>query len=327
MSKIQWTEKTWNPVIGCTRVSEGCRNCYAEKMANRMAANPMTPQYRGIAEGGRWTGEVRCLPEKLAEPLKWRKPCRVFVNSMSDLFHPDVPDEFIDQVFAVMAEASHHVYQILSKRPDRLRDYLRPAEDLWSERWPCAAYRLIGECEPYRFPLRNVHLGVSVEDQATANERIPLLLQTPAAVRFVSLEPLLGPVRLRSRWLHEMQSTKAEYQRPALRWAIVGGESGPKARPCDVAWIRSIVEQCRSAEVAAFVKQLGAVPFEGDGKHRHVSGSRSFGVVCDEGDPCPHCGKRPITWWPTLALRSRSGSDPDEWPEDLRVREYPEVTS
>jgi hypothetical protein len=186
--------------------------------------------------------------------------------------------------------------------------------------------------------LPNVHLGVSVEDQQAADRRVPLLLQTPAAVRFVSAEPLLGPIDFRflqpgdpATEIDAVSGTHGVL-RPhrghcdRLDWVIVGGESGHDARPCDVAWIRSIVAQCRDARVPCFVKKLGALPFVGDGWHTHVVGHVSHGVHCDQGDPCPHCGRHPTTHWPRLPLQDRKGGDPAEWPADLRVRQFPEAT-
>jgi protein gp37 len=295
-SKIEWTDTTWNPVT---------------KVADR------------FWKGRKFT-DVQFHADRLDQPLRWRKPRRVFVNSMSDLFHYDVPDDFIDRVFAVMALAPQHTFQVLTKRPERMRRYM--ARQVVGQadgftygdriavvacgvlralpvRLANAVARRTGLLRP-KWPPPNVWLGVSVEDQSAADERIPLLLQAPAAVRFLSCEPLLGPVDLRrvstgmclglpmadgSRWLGS---------KPGIDWVIVGGESGPGARPCDVAWIRSIVEQCQVAGVPVFVKQLGAVP------------------VCVDGDSI----------WDRfqLGVRHPKGGDPDEWPEDLRVREFPQ---
>jgi protein gp37 len=344
MTGIEWTDETWNPVRGCRRVSEGCRNCYAEAVASRFSGPGMP--YEGLASEGRWTGAVRLVPERLDQPLRWRKPRRIFVNSMSDLFHEGLADEQIEAVFGVMAACPRHTFQVLTKRPERMREWFSTPSGLETRQEGVAreAERIAGVTFDPRggdgwlypraltieqlakrvrwpgWPLPNAWLGVSVENQATADERIPLLLGTPAAVRFLSVEPILGPVDLFAKC--------PPFYAPHLRsdrigWVIVGGESGPNARPCDVAWIRSVVEQCREAGVPCFVKQLGALPFEGDGRHTHVSGDRDYGVVCDQGDPCPHCGKRPTTNWPRLALRDQKGGDLEEWPEDLRVREFP----
>lgn len=279
---IQWTDATWNPVRGCTRVSTGCGGpnheggCYAEKIAARFSG-PGQP-YEGFAErtrhGGRWTGRVALIPDKLTEPLTWRKPRRIFVNSMSDLFHEALPDEAIDQVFAIMALARQHQFQILTKRPDRARQYLLAEDRCDSIGMAQRGFDATATCyerldQDALWPLHNVWLGTSVEDQETADERIPHLRATPAAVRFLSCEPLLGPLRI---------------DLDGIDWVIIGGESGPNARPCDLAWIRSLRDQCRAADVPLFVKQLS-------------SG-----------------GAKPI-------------KEMEEFPEDLRVREFPEARS
>ena len=302
MSKIEWTEVTWNPVVGCSPVSEGCRNCYAAKEAIRLAGNPHpavrgayqgTSEMRGTGSDRRavFTGVVRCLPKRLDQPLRWRKPRRVFVNSMSDLFHPDVPFDFIDQVFAVMALTPQHTYQILTKRPERMAEYLEgDMDDLGYRLCGAAAQFVVGDPGPAPpWPLRNVWLGTSVEDQAAADERIPHLLNTPAAVRFVSCEPLLGWVAL-DRWLLESEPPHAPVV-DGLGWIIAGGESGPCARPCSLLWIRELVEQGLFAGVPIFVKQLGAKPFHPD-----------FGDI---------------------PLKDRKGGVPLQWPVDLRIREFP----
>lgn len=262
---IEWTHRTWNPVRGCSRVSEGCRNCYAERIAARYSGTHL-PFYgfarSADAHGGiRWTGRVELIREKLDEPLGWKEPQRVFVNSMSDLFHEKLANREIARVFATMADAKQHTFQVLTKRASRMLD--------WTTR------KSVREESPARFsvwPLPNVWLGVSVEDQATADERIPPLLQTPAAIRFVSYEPALGPVDF-SSWLNGREEHGSPFSDPPARtvggcvgwtppldWLIVGGESGPGARPFDVQWARDTVEQCRGADVPVFVKQLGTRP-------------------------------------------------------------------
>ena len=214
---IEWTDKTWNPVTGCTKVSAGCKNCYAERLFPRPYP-------------GRAFTDVRLHPERLRQPFHWRKPRRVFVNSMSDLFHEAGPDEFLDQVFAVMALRPRHVFQCLTKRPERMQRYLNSrakSVEYWERQAREFGYtfkfqwegEVIGTCP---FPLPNVWLGVSVEDQEAADARIPLLLETPAAIRFLSCEPLLGRIDLRLD----------QYKR--LDWVIVGGESGPRARSMDL---------------------------------------------------------------------------------------------
>lgn len=282
---IQWTDATWNPVSGCSKVSLGCKNCYAERDWARLSKNPKSPYF------GRAFTDVKCHPERLDQPLRWRAPRRIFVNSMSDLFHEDVPSLFISHVFAIMALTKEHTFQILTKRPARMREYLLEIQndDKDLQRWgrcapekhPCSA----GYIEDRDWPLANVWLGVSVENQAAADERIPILLDTPAAVRFLSVEPLLEHV--------DLGITR---RTPKLDWVIIGGESGPNARPCNVDWIRSILNYCRAAKVPAFVKQLGANP---------DLGFDEFNLR----------GANP--------LFDRHGGDPAEWPADLRIRGFP----
>lgn len=318
---ISWTDATWNPIRGCSKVSAGCKNCYAEKVAARFSG-PGQP-YEGTVRDGHWNGQIRFVPDMLAQPLKWKRPRRIFVNSMSDLFHEDVPFEFIAAVFGVMAACPQHTFQLLTKRPERAVEFFE-----WTEANPsrysipeqcglCAfnAIEAAGQCGTPRFgpgllakndawPLPNVHLGVSVEDQPTADDRIPLLLQCPAAVRFVSYEPALGPVDFDDTrdWLTPVVTKPSDA--PRLDWIIVGGESGPEARPFDVAWARSTIEQCRAAGTNCFVKQVGAHPWDGPGS--------LWGA-----DPTIRSG--------VIRLSDRAGADPSEWPEDLRVQEFPEV--
>ncbi len=249
---IEWTEATWNPVRGCTKVSEGCRNCYAMGVAYRFSG-PGQP-YEGLAHKvngkAEWTNKVVVVPELLHAPLRWRKPRRIFVNSMSDLFHPDVPDNAIEAVWRIMGSCPHHTFQILTKRPERMARLLRS----WQGRHE---YHL-------RRPLPNVWLGVSVENQQAADERIPWLLRTPAAVRWLSCEPLLGEVSLAHyiiddwtrigddvHYHHDGDVTRA------LHWVVVGGESGPHARPMHPQWAQSLRDQCQAAGVPFFFKQWG----------------------------------------------------------------------
>lgn len=238
---IEWTDRTWNPVTGCTKVSPGCDNCYAESIARRFAGGKAFPN--GFDVTLHW--------DRIEAPLRWRKPARVFVNSMSDLFHDDIPHSFLIDVFATMAATPQHSYQILTKRHGRMRSLLNRGDfraSVWDQ------FRAItrGAMDTWAWPLPNVWLGVSVEDQQRADLRIPALVQTPAAVRFLSCEPLLGAVDL-SRWL----TLDPELSR--LHWVIVGGESGPGARRMELDWAEEIVEQCQSAlGTAVFVKQLGS---------------------------------------------------------------------
>lgn len=253
-TKIEWTDKVWNPVVGCTKVSQGCKNCYAERI------------YERFHHGSKFT-DVHCYPFRLVEPRHWKKPARIFVNSMSDLFHKDVPDEFIYHVFKAMSETPWHTFQILTKRPERM-------------------YRLANKIRgmlPDR--LNHVWLGVSVEDQKTADERLPWLFSTRATVRFVSCEPLLGPVDL-STWLfccprcgqrpmtgdiskwrfngdlwehhHDYPVGHIQVERDLLplEWVIAGCESGPHARTADPNWFHSLRYQCRAAGVPFFLKQM-----------------------------------------------------------------------
>lgn len=323
MSNIEWTDETWQVTAGCNMVSSGCANCYAEKMAWRLLCmaeadleagkdpKRKRPYLHVLNEGGGWNGRVLTLPDRLTDPLRWKRPRRIFVNSMSDLFHEDVPFEFIDRVWAVMALCPQHTFQILTKRPERMAEYVNRRgaavahyDALWkfSDAYPHVAKRLPESPESGDpWPLPNVWLGTSVEDQKAADERIPHLLGCPAAVRFLSCEPLLGPVDL-LRFLDpdplRIGVRNAFAQVPD--WVIVGGESGPKARPCDVGWIRGVVRQCREANMPVFVKQLGSFPF------------------CDSatGNPAD------IAMF-ERRLADRKGGDPAEWPEDLRVREWP----
>ncbi|MDA8256321.1 MAG: phage Gp37/Gp68 family protein [Betaproteobacteria bacterium] len=264
---IEWTDATWNPITGCAKVSQGCKNCYAERTWERLSANPKTVYFE------RAFTDVRCHPEHLDQPLRWSKPRRIFVNSMSDLFHPDVPFQFIADVFAVMSCTTRHTYQVLTKRPGRMLEFFSwlTFEEYPFFGWPdqVQATKVWPSWQPYRegkqggydncgpsWPLVNVWLGVSVEDQATADERIPMLLQTPATVRWVSAEPLLGPICLYD-WIGPWGSP-GELQAPAmLDWVVAGGESGPKARPMHPGSARSLRDQCAAAGVPFLFKQWG----------------------------------------------------------------------
>lgn len=314
-SSIEWTDATWNPIRGtkgrhhCVRISEGCKNCYAATMNHRFKG----PDYVKGAD------TPRLDEDALLEPLRWKRPRRIFVCSMTDLFMDEHTDEMIGRVWGMMEQAEQHTFQVLTKRAKRMQEWLSNF--------------------PAHMTLPNVWLGVSAENQERADERIPHLLQTPAAVRFVSAEPLLGPINLDNgecSWLSCRSKVTAEaYETMSVKqqedhhccesfdahgnhyrgidWVIVGGESGPGARPCDVSWIRSIKEQCQGAGVPVFVKQLGARPFEGRGDETPHT--------CDHGN-CP---------LGALHLKNEKGKrDPKggwmmSWPEDLRVRQMPEV--
>ncbi len=293
-SQISWTDTTWSPVTGCTKVSQGCKHCYAEReVTQRWSKNPKSIWY------GRAFTDVRCHPEKLEEPLRTKKPKKIFVCPRGDLFHENVPDDFIDSVFGVMWSCLYlrrncidgHVFQILTKRPERMQKYLSTNR---SETWARHAVHYGGGFEPdgiydqvlYQSsePHPRIWLGVSVEDQQIANERIPLLLKTPAALRFISAEPLLGAIDLlclddyglKPKWRNEpgtynvlegrwiaavndpdFENSSVETDLTKLDWLIVGGESGKNARPMHPEWVRSLRDQCVSTGVPFFFKQWG----------------------------------------------------------------------
>ncbi|HWA91606.1 MAG TPA: phage Gp37/Gp68 family protein [Rhizomicrobium sp.] len=216
-TQIEWTDATWNPVTGCTKITAGCDHCYAERFSERFRGVRGHPFEQGF--------DLTLRPERLSQPLVWRKPRMIFVNSMSDLFHKEVPREFIDRVFATMEAAHWHVFQVLTKRSSLMRDYLK------------TRYRDLQ-------PPQHIWLGVSVEDHK-ARSRIAHLRQAPAAIRFLSIEPLIGPV--------------GSLELAGIDWVIAGGESGPRARPVDIEWMRDIRDQCRSQRVAFFFKQWGGI--------------------------------------------------------------------
>jgi protein gp37 len=226
-SAIEWTDATWNPTTGCDQVSPGCDHCYALTLAKRLQAmgNPRYQRDGNPRTSGAGFG-LTIHEDKLAEPYHWRKPRRVFVNSMSDLFHASVPTEFIHRVLGVMADVPQHHFQILTKRPRRMLTVVHA----WYEK-------------SERNILPNVWLGTSVEDQKWADKRIPLLRDAPAAVRFLSCEPLLGPIHLRDLG--------------SIDWVIVGGESGWEARSMETTWVRGLRDQCQTAGIAFFFKQWG----------------------------------------------------------------------
>lgn len=414
MTNIEWTDRSWQVTHGCEKIAAGCRNCYAIRDAHRMAGHP-NPKISGPRQGLTrkvgdlidWTGVVRPAPENLDKPLRWRKPQRIFVNSNSDLFHKDVPFEFIAAVYGVMAACPHHTFQVLTKRPERMREFFE-----WVERHELcveskAQYGFIDgvnavsdvmirhffksqpglgrinfEVEPPEWPLPNVWHGVSVATQADADKNIPVLLQVPSAIRFVSAEPLVSEVYLQQNWLRASthqhlrldiagalqnkhfrgfmedgkpmpeSAVKLELERrfaagekyfpmgdcpefstetgcpghrnPALDWVIVGGESGPGARPFDIAWARSIIQQCKAAGVPVFIKQLGSRL------------EANFYDECRDDWEELHGGEWPDPYiWTSkpyqphidemvhLKTKDRKGGDPEEWPADLRVREFP----
>ena len=218
ISSIEWTNATWNPVTGCTKISPGCKHCYAETFAERFRGVPGHPYEQGF--------DLRLVPEKLAEPLRWGSPKMIFVNSMSDLFHDDVPDDYIARVVHVMRLADWHTYQVLTKRPERMRELLRGPLSFASE-------------------LRHVWWGTSVENRKHGLPRIDILRNSPAVVRFLSIEPLLEDL--------------GKIDLEGIGWVIVGGESGPGARPMKEEWVISLRDQCKDAGVPFFFKQWGGV--------------------------------------------------------------------
>ncbi|MFJ6608155.1 DUF5131 family protein [Streptomyces lydicus] len=291
-SAIEWTDATWNPVTGCTKVSPGCDNCYADTFSER---------WRGIAGHYFENGfDIQLRPDKLTVPLTWKKPRRVFVNSMSDLFHPDIHDADLHLIFGVMAATPQHTYQILTKRHGRMRSLLNDPQ--FAHMAFHRAEMVYGrpETAARTWPLPNIHLGVSVENQKWADTRIPALLDTSAAVRFLSCEPLLGPVDLTRIAAESKQQPDMVYDALGQRygvpgrwqaatsarvdWVIVGGESGRGARPMDPAWATQIVQQCQHSNVPVFVKQLGS------------------------------------RW-------GKQHKDIDQFPAELRVRQFPETTA
>lgn len=291
---IAWTDATWNPVAGCTRVSEGCRKCYAERATYRLGQRLGIKKYAGLVtlRGGEphWTGELRLWEPHLDQPLRWKKPRRVFVNSMSDLFHEAMPDAWIDRVVKIMVQAPQHSFQVLTKRPERMRDYLRARPVLVN----------VDTNQHVPWPAPHIWWGVSVEDQATANARIPVLLEMPALVRWVSYEPALAAVDF-SRWIAGQ---------PRVNWIVVGGESGSQARPFHLNWARDVIVQANAA--AVFVKQMGAHPHDDVAGRTYCLSAAWLQSSCGAG-----------SWSRSRAFKHRAGADPSEWPESLRVQEYP----
>jgi protein gp37 len=358
---IEWATRSWNPVRGCSRVSPGCDNCYAMGQAHRFAG-PGKP-YEGLTtiRKGKvdWSGTARFIPAALDEPLRWRKPERVFVNSMSDLFHHSLTDAEILRVWMVMARCPQHEFLVLTKRPERALKWLTrwadvghpdaeihlaggPAEVrakhtegralMWAEVLdgmgeppPGAAfptYDWQGGIRWWPVELPNVWLGVSVENQATADERIRLLLECPAAVHWVSAEPLLGPVDLEhvnslaGPWNALRPSiTPTTIDNPRrVDWVVVGGESGPGARKMNIAWLRSVVERCQAAGVPVFCKQFGAKPYENSALDVTVGGPKS-GMA--KSARMLEDGSVDFERW----MKHRKGADlteiPGDWPREF----------
>jgi protein gp37 len=330
-SAIEWTDATWNPLRGCSRVSVGCQHCYAERVAARFSSTGMP--YEGLIHPitGSWNGKVKLIPEVLGQPWRWVKPRRIFVNSMSDLFHEAVPFEYIAAVFWVMSVTTRHTYQVLTKRPARMLEFFKWVKDYdegcfeddrisdvamdmpaiealgWN---PCRGGRGgYDNCGP-AWPYENVWLGVSVENQATADERIPLLLQCPAAVRWLSCEPLLGPLdvyggdpdprlagmiagpglSLEPWW--RCNDPAGSPPRPHIDWVVAGGESGAGARPMHPDWARSLRDQCAAAGLPFFFKQWGEWRPPVDGESYDTSKGNAQRVPCfivDRASGCVRC--------------------------------------
>lgn len=386
-SNIEWTDATANVVVGCSRVSEGCVHCYAEQLAATRLRH--TERYKGLAivtekKTPQWTGEVRIVTEALEQVLRWQKPRRIFLTAMGDPFHESLSNEQIAALFGVMAACPQHTFQVLTKRARRMREWFEWAGEQIKHagedgRWTPFIRALCATIEDAKlveriqedgiarandsevWPLPNVELGVSVEHQAAADERIPELLWTPAVVRFLSCEPLLEAVDLteirvkREDGVDIWDSLQREHDcelggdGPRIDWVIVGGESGSKARPFDITWARSIIRQCKDAGVPVFCKQLGAQPVDGDAlcKCGHTLAGHwlPFPAPCRHGhrppattpceavrlamtpEPdgaCPCSGFSPVDDRFRVALKDSKGGDMSEWPSDLRVREMPE---
>ena len=260
-SGIAWTEKTWSPVTGCTKVSAGCKNCYAEReVEGRWSKNPKSVFF------GRAFTDVQVHENQLMAPMKWKEAHRIFVCPRGDLFHESVSFEFLDWVFATMALASQHTFQVLTKRPERMLEYIakhtqdgvmvRAARDVLTTTMPMPKGHQI---QPFQWPLPNVWLGVTVENQEAADERIPLLLQTPAAVHWISVEPMLGAVSCTVPFDgNRVDMLQREFPgHPNLHWVVSGGESGPNARPMHPDWARGLRDQCAAVAVPFLFKQWG----------------------------------------------------------------------
>jgi protein gp37 len=254
-SKIEWTDATWNPVTGCTKLSPGCKNCYALTFAERFRGTPGHPFEQGF--------DLRLWPERLELPLAWKAPKRIFVNSMSDLFHERIPDSFIDHVFITMARADWHEFQVLTKRPERMARYVASRLDWFAD---------------MRARCPHIWLGTSVENQKYV-ERAEIVAKLPSAVRFLSCEPLLGPLDLR----HVLRGDR-------VNWVIAGGESGHRARPMDPAWVTDIRDQCQGAGVPFFFKQWGGRTPKAGGRtlvDRTWDQWPTRGIAAPHDDPSP----------------------------------------
>ncbi|MCC5636359.1 phage Gp37/Gp68 family protein [Nostoc sp. CHAB 5844] len=307
MTNIQWTDETWNPIVGCSRISPGCTNCYAATAA-ASARLQQFPQYQKVKD---WDGTVEFVESQLLKPLSLKKPKKIFVCSMSDLFHENVLDEWRDRVFAIMALCQQHIFQVLTKRPHRALSYFTRENRFAFIDYQ--AYEILrnGRDEYHRehpvvkLPLKNCWIGTTTENQAMADLRIPILLKIPAAVRWLSVEPLLSEIDLTRitedsdvpytiNCLTGEESYSGSRRKgivPPVNWVVVGGESGKNARPCAVSWLRSAVQQCQSADIPVFVKQLGS-----------------------------NCCTLPGL---SFGYSDSKGGKIEEFPEDLRIRQFP----
>lgn len=297
-TKIQWCDEVWNVVVGCSRISPGCSQCYAATAA-ASARLQRFPQYQKVAA---WDGTVEFVESQLLKPLSWKKSKKIFVCSMSDLFHENVPDEWIDKVMAVAALCPQHTFQILTKRPERALSYFtrenrfafidyQAYEILRADRAPY--YR---EHPVVKLPLKNVWMGTTVESQAMADRRISILLEIPAAVRWLSVEPLLEDTKLTFMNYVDNWNDLGDKGCHKIDWVVCGGESGSGSRPCNLAWVRSLIAQCKDADVPVFVKQLGSRPFREKAEHKYP-----------------------------YKISDKKGGKIEEFPEDLRIREFPKL--
>jgi protein gp37 len=302
---IAWTDETANWIVGCTKISSGCRSCYAATAANSPRLQQFD-QYKGVVDGnGNWNGEIAFVPKVLEQLLRSKKQRRVFAPSMSDPFHPGVKDEWLDQFFATVARTPHITYQVLTKRPDRMRQYFWDLEPDKSKMSP----RHLSIAAGVPWPLKNLWLGVTVEDQNAADERIVALLGRPTYVPFLSLEPMLERIDLRELEFARIildcltgcydasdlpvQGVSSQGVMEKVNWVIIGGESGKNARPFHLEWAQDLIKQCREAGVKVFMKQVGGNAFY-------------------HGKP--------------FKTKSRAGSDPTEWPEWAQIQEFPGST-
>jgi len=294
MTTIAWTDETINPIVGCSRISAGCQNCYAASAA-KSARLQQFPQYQKVAN---WNGTTEFVENQLHKPYQWKKSKRIFLGSMTDLFHENTPFSWLEEIMAMVEETPQHTYQILTKRPQRMIEFFDWYSALCSD-------ESIGDIK-WRMP-DNIWLGVSCENQAMADKRIPLLLEIPAKVRFLSCEPLLEPLDLSKflpiewseiaeDWIESWPGVGSYNVNDYPNWIIVGGESGTGARPCHVDWIRDIASQCQSAKVPVFVKQLGSNVISSP----YIDGVKSH-----------------------YKLKDRKGADINEFPDDLRLQQFP----